>query len=250
MKEYIELKNPQELHNTFKKVYLNNIINECVLRSKDNHLYVQAIDMSNSIFLTCKSKQTTFPKGEFGINNISLLIKFLDSLADTKIQICYDVKHNTILFKRGKNELKYMLSAIDTIPTNVDVKKSPIKNVKSKMKYSLEITEKIKKDLNFYISLTSIKVIALTILPGTSSVILKAGNSVEHQFSVNAGKINTEIKNGVNVLMNSEYLNSIMNVLTWEKEKEIPFLEFTDEKQPVLINQNKDNIWALSPIAI
>lgn len=241
------------------RIYLGGILKECVLRVKKRRYSIQAVDMTNSIFISCsfksKNKDKSFLEDRaYGIGDLGLLCKYLDSIdtEDEKTELNIKRAKNRLIFNKGKrNSLRYLLTDPEVIPTDIS-QKNAVSKLEDTCKYRIQLKEVTKKDYLFYINLTGLNVVNLEISRGRA--FLSAGTEGDHQFSISLGKLShikdksKKVTKEFSISLYSEYLSAILQQLTWDNKKSMPEMKMSSANKPVIIEQDSNNIWALFPV--
>jgi hypothetical protein len=247
------MKEIKKLSLLLNRVYLNGKIKECVLRVKNKKLIIQSVDMTNSLFLycSCNRKGVGLEKGSYGIGNLEILCKFFSVIDNNKENLQIKKEDNKlILSKDNSNTFKYLLTDIQVIPTDINQKDAIIKITKNSI-YEIELEEQFKKEYNSYTSLIGLQVIQLK-MNKNQKVFLCGGREGEHQFEISLGKASLinktsdKKKEGIQLSIYNEHFGSILQQLKWDGET-IPKIKFAPQN-PLVIEQNKNNLWALLPI--
>lgn len=222
-----------------RRVFLGGIVESCVVIFKKGIISVQAVDMSNSVFLSCKSSLSGFSQGwELGLGNLDLLVKFLSSVEEKEVK--FKVLENRLVLRRPRHgELRYLLTEADLIPTAVEDKGSVGKLVKQ-CDYKLPLTVSVRDDIVGFVNTVKTKDVRLSF--GKEKAYLVGGADTEHQFRVNMGKVKG-LGEPFELCIYGDHMVKVFDVLEFG-EKEKPLLLFGDNK-PLVVQQDADNTWAL-----
>lgn len=247
--------NAKDLSRYLKRVYLNGNIKEVILHTSENSIGVQAVDLSNSLFINVISPFGFVDIGALGIPNLDLLIKYLDSVGDNTVTVSRPKVNGELgerLVFKTKNTFKMLLQDPDTIPTarEDEGEENPVEVLERNCKYFVHVTEEDRQDILKYARLTS--PVSVTIyLDKKGKCTIKGGHTNEHQWEVTCGKAidehgdPAEISDTVTSEVYGKYVTAIFNAL--EHSPENSYIALTElDDYPVLIKQDTD-VWAMLP---
>jgi hypothetical protein len=220
--------------------HLGGIINECVLTIKNGIGIIQSIDNSNCLFLSCSEELENMSDMELGISDLSILAKFFNDYTDESIgfQVTRDKKQLIFKPKRG-GLLKLLLLDIELVPTHIkepDAKDEMLSN----HSFSLDFNKDIAEDYLYYSNLLKNESSLIEVVGG--KVSLSSGKNEINQFNLPLGKIDSD---DFCTEIYKEHLVAIVQNLKWDEENK-PEILFGNET-PVIIRQDENNIWALTP---
>ena len=231
-----------------KQVHLNGLINECVIALKKGKATVEAVDITTTVVfisngVSIGSKRFT---AELGLGNLDLLIKFLSTMQDPKLNVKVLENRMTLSRKDKRRSLEYLLSLPALIPTRLRIdnedNSDPAEVYLETIEAKAEISQAFVKDFNTYI--TSLKTKIITILVKDSDVVFTIGPKSEHQFKLSLPLID-EAEDAFSVKINGEYFSKIVGTLEFNEDDDPVTIGFGDE-QPVII-ESEDALWAISP---
>lgn len=242
---------PSNLLSLLTRVHLGGIVKECVLHSGDDGFCsVQAIDMTNSMFVDVGMETELVGLGQLGLGNISLLVRFLERNADHEITVKITDGNRLELKTPSDSKLRFLLSEADLIPTVVE---NPNMMVELTDAYEFTVPldkAKVEELLAYY---GIVKPASVKFIFSKKNTLISGGLDSEHQFDIliNKPKRNDGAALGnmkaVTVNVFAQHLAAIMSALEWS-ETETPQLLFTsEESKPLVIQQNADCMWALVP---
>jgi hypothetical protein len=222
------------------RVHLKGLIEECVLSIKNGVGSIYAVDMSNSIFVSCSSAIGGMENMDIGLGKLSTLCKFLDD----GMEVNYDITDKWLtLRKRGKGTFKVLLLEKEQVPTAVQENgEESTKAIKESSPAKFDLKQTVVDDLIYYITLITCSSVIFSVKNGIASV--SSSKDLDQQFNMRIGT--TDSKEEYTVEVYSQYLLSVLRSLTWS-ETEIPTANIGD-KTPFVITQNEKNLWALTPI--
>lgn len=244
----------RNLLNMLRQVYLNGILEECVLKVKKGKGMIEAVDMTNSLIvisenpIMSKDVSTTL-----GLGNLELLIKFLSTLEEDKVIFKNKKKDDYKFFIQrsdSRRKLEYLLTGTDLIATKLESEKKKKKSVYQRMTgmmdYSVELTSTFIKDFLSYVSLLKTKNVLVKYNHKKEKISFVCGTTNEHRFRLSlSNPVEGEEGKSFNIKVNGEYLSRIFSVIDFNEE-EPPTLSFADEK-PIMIENGK-TAWALIPL--
>lgn len=236
-----------KLSKLLKRVYLGGIIEEAVV---DMDTYtIQAVDVTNSLFLKVTEDGTEKGIGKIGIGNLSLVTKFLDTF---KGEIGIKKNGNRLVISsEGRGELKYLMVDPDFIPTIVNEDNTEALLSPCVIKVDLEKT--VCTNFSTYFSLLKPKSAKIIYDTNSKAVSVESGLLSDHQFNLPIG-IATVLggkdapqPESFSISVFCQHFDQILNVLEWD-EKNKPWILMAPE-HPLLVVLNDKNIWALLPLA-
>lgn len=234
-----------------KNVWLNGLIDECVIKLKKKNAIIEAVDLTNNILVSSKVNvlKSSIEKIRLGIIDINIIIKFLSTIKDTKIQAEIDDKNNILKLKRedSKRAISYNLKDPDAIATVPD---EEIGNKYVDMQdYYSTIDNIFAKDFIAYINLLGKDSSReANIKYDGENIEFICGVKNENQFSLilDSEVVDLSESGGdVDIVVDGEYLSKILNTITFDNENK-PYI-YIGEDNPLVI-KTSDTMWALSPI--
>lgn len=233
-----------------KRVYLGGKITECVLASDGRKAQVNAVDLTNSIFVSVSAYFTpVLPIDRVGISNLSVLTKFLNNIeGDVPIAVV----ENKMTFKQPGSTFKFLLSEPDAIPTSIDSDKDLIASFMEGCLYEIELSEALVKQVLYYTDLIASEHSEL-VMNEDGKVKLLGGRVNESQFSLVLGKASykedkTEEFEELRIPLYNEHLKAILSELYFSKDDEYPPTIYFASDAALVIMQDEENIWALQPV--
>ena len=228
------------LGSLLSRANLGGLVEECVLDVRDGVGSIQAIDMTNSVFLSCQEQLGEgLPNSKIGIGNLSVLCKFF--AMDGEFSINLSDEWITVR-RKGHGFIRLQLLKSDQVPTAV-TQEDAEKKIIASCEVSLPFEEDSARDFEGFMGLMSCASVELRSKEGKIS--LSANKSEPQQFNVQLGEAK-EIKDGFKVAVYGDQLLRVVKVLHWEKDH-TPTIR-VGEKSPLVIQQDKRNFWALTPI--
>ena len=116
----------EDLTQHIQKARVNGLIDEVVL---DSEMKFCVTDMAKSVLSICKEGIGKSEFGEIGIFNLTLFLKAIEyakaSVFQNAESLEFFVEENRLVFRKGDNELKYLLSNPKVISSTVlDIEKT------------------------------------------------------------------------------------------------------------------------------
>jgi len=228
-----------------RRVHLGGLIEEAVV-NLDSYS-IQAVDITSSLFANIAEEGDIDGIGEIGIGNLSLVCKYLETF---KGEVALEMDGNRLIISSsGRGKLKYLTTDPEFIPTAI--KEGDVESLLGQCIISVVLEKSVCADIVTYFGLIKPKSAKFKYDPKSKSIVVESGLASDHQFSFQVGKakIISEGKAPFSVEVYSEHIGAVFNVLDWSDEKEKPCL-FMQDKHPIIIQQNENNLWALLPLGI
>lgn len=231
--------------NLLRRVHLKGLLEECVVKTDKETCSIQAVDMSNTVFVSSKEKIAGIKDFNVGLGKLSLLVNFLEEEQATQGTI----KDGwLILKKKGHGTVKTLLLEKDQVPTafNPENQKNPVQEIKKITNAELVMEKKSVENLLYYINLMNCNTVLFKVKGST--VCVSNNKDSEQQFDLRFGVCAGEKgKDEYITEVFGQYLSAVLRTLTWEGDGSTPSMRL-GPGAPILISQNKDNHWALTPI--
>jgi len=244
MADYVKTSNLLVL---LKQAHLGGVINECVLDISRGKGTVEAIDITNTIvFISTLNVASRSVRGELGLGSLDMVIKFLSTMSDNKLNT--EITANRMIIKRKdkRRRLDYLLSQPQLIATRLRMDGDKSENIEQKFLSSVEVQaeldESFIKDFNSYI--TTLKTKVVTVVIEDDDVWFHLGPKSEHQFKLSLPLVENDESFEINVKVNGEYLSKIFAAIEFDDE-EGTTIGF-GEDSPIVI-ESPLGMWAISP---
>lgn len=229
-----------------KKVHLGGIINECVLTIQGGNAVIQAIDMTNCLYVSVSTivgpEETDIPP--LGLTDIGTIIRLLETI-DSE-QITASVKENKWMRMRlrGRGMTTFLLTDPEMIPTAVSADNDVSKSLLKGAPYKLKITQEAKDNFLYFMGILKSKSIVVTAVK--NSIQIGSGPNETQQFTSSLGKIKSvQSVPDFSTIIYGEHLVPVLEVLSYEEDAQDVVVYFGTEN-PMIITQD-DNLWALTP---
>ena len=227
------------LHGLVNSVYLNGIINEAVLTFKRGEAFIQAIDPSNSLFVSNVIDIETVDDMKLGISDLGLLTKILQGNEQVQYELSTKEDKQWMKFKLPqKGSIKLLLTDPEQISTAVENDEAG-DNLLKDYKTALGLGKDVLAKLTYFIELLKPVSVLITIKKGV--VYATSNQKSDKQFKVKLGKV--EDAEDTSTEIYSEHLLSALKLVEEEAE-----LDIKDKDNPILLIQ-ENCIWAFSPIS-
>lgn len=234
--------NTASLSALLKRVNLSGLVEECVLKVENNVGSVSAIDMTNSVLICVNEPLPGLANGEYGISQISTLIKFLAMCKgeDITYSISEDKKWMT-LYHKGHGKLSVLLLENDMVGTRLTDEPKIHKQI-SKYPIALKLKGRFVEDALSYIGLGQCQSVVFTIRKDRA-ILVSSLSSEQQKFEVVIG----EVKNATEEVAVTVYAEQVSKVLSTIELLDDSSL-YIKKEHPIIIAQDEKNIWALTPI--
>lgn len=234
--------NTEPLRKLLERVYLNGLINECLLQvDKNNNGLVAAIDEKDSVVLSVSLPLPGLVKGNYGITNLSVLIKFLKTCQDEELSYKMSADKKWLTFRRkGHGKFSILLIEEDLVSTKME-DNSDIPSEVSSYSCSLLINNRFIEDALYYMSLVEQQGVEFNVNSGKVILVSSLGGS--QHFEISVGSVDKEIDD-ISVPIYGGQLQNVLNNIELQENSTLHLK--TD--YPVVISQDEKNHWALTPI--
>lgn len=227
-----------------KRAYLDGLIGDCVvLISSTGRFTINAIDITNSVFVSCSEKVSkNLEDKEIGVGDLKMLVGIFSSEGEENVEIDFIDDDARILIKRPKKRgvINYLLKDTELVSTAFKGSGDPYKKLLDICKSSVTLTAEKRKDVMFLTKTLSIsETRKIQLICKKKIVSLIGGLDTGHKFNIEIGRYDGK---GIekSLSFNAEYLTRILDVLEGDVE-----LYFGDGA-PLLVAQDKKNFWSLS----
>ncbi len=227
-----------------RRVYLEGKMKAgCVIELEDGIGSVRAMDIDGSVFVSCVSKIAEGFVGhwDLGIGNLDLMIKFLATVEEDTVKM--KLYKNRLILRRPKHgSLRYLLTDVELVPTVVEDSGTG-KQLVDQCQCSLPLIESVRDDTVKYIGMLGATEVLLSFKG--QKVTLMGGSETDHQYSLMMGKAECpKSVDDFHLRFHGDSLIKVFNILEYGEKKKLPVLLFAEDK-PIVIQQDKKNLWAL-----
>lgn len=197
-----------------EKAAVGGMINEIVL---DDTFNFSVTDDARSVLVVSKC---SFPSdlGRIGLFDLPLFVKSVQyvsgSVFDSGEDIELSVVGNRLVFKKGDNELKFLLSNTEVVSTTVKDIDSVLSKIRSKDCVSIPLTKKVVDDCCKSISLVSPEEVMLSVKGG--KVMFCVGKESEHNANLLVGVTSSALE--VTVKQRPDVLLKVLQVILSEED--------------------------------
>lgn len=179
----------KDMSTFLNRAYLGGKVSECVLQTTPEGMFIQAIDLTNTLLVNVVAPfETTLNAGPLGIGELGFLIKILDKFGDGNVDMA--VEGNRLVLKGLGNNIKYLLSSPEAVPTAPE-DASVFATIKDQCCYSVKLDEVNKGNLATNISLFKKPTVTVGIVAnnGRGSCAVTCGAETENQFIIQFGRV-------------------------------------------------------------
>lgn len=224
-----------------QRVFLGGKIEECLLVFDDGTAHVEAIDLSNTVYLMCAVEVPDAKKATLGIGDLGLLCKYL---GDAEGPVSLEPSESRLTVKRrGRGMIRCQLLEPKEVPTALEKPGVAAEKLSKGIQTTLTLKESKVADLLYHINLVRSKSVFLGVAGGT--VMAQSSPKDAQQFKLTLGKVEAD---DMRTEVYGEFLTAVLQVLTFGEKDEAPELGLSDGG-PVVISQGGQFLWALTPVA-
>lgn len=231
--------NGEKFLNHINKLNLGGLVNEAVL---DKDLRFAVTDESKSVVSISNISLGSNPHNDIGIFDLNLFIRALqyakDSIFVGDSEIVLDVVDNRLVFKKGQDEFKFLLSDSKVISNTIDNVDTVLKTVRAIDSASFKLTSLLKDKCLKAIQLITPETCTFTVQDG--SIFFEVGKSNEHNIVIDLGKV--KFKQSFSISLDPEFVSKVLGVLPMELDA---IIELRKE-MPVIIDI-QDYTFLISP---
>ena len=235
--------NINDLSHILSNVFLGGIIEGCLLQVEDNNVFIQAMDLTDSVFVQTVA-ELELKDCELGIGTLSVFTKYLESIKDVDTTLVLKGNRFVIKSKDGVR-VSYLLTEPDFIASYDDEWKEigdlveeELKNFDESMVLDKEAIDKfLNVSKHFENNSVTFKV------DGKGNVHLNAGPESGHQFDVKIGKI--EDVDQCSIKLYSDNVTAVFKAIDYEKE---PKMYISSEDDSPIVITNTATSWILRPM--
>jgi hypothetical protein len=229
-------------------VSVNGLINQCVIRvTKKGIGIVDAIDMSNSVFVHCEEQVLEKSETEvsYGLPDLSLIGNYLSHVEEVKFSIQGDdgEERHFVMSSRKSGRMRLRLLEVEGVPTVVKDDKAVSKLLEGyKDVEGYKINEEDRTRCSYYLSAVS-AVGSITLGAKKASIRISNEEDSAQHFEFQFGKSIGKGKDAAVTVYGDHFLSVLKNVDLSDGELTVLILD----NSPVIFKKGK-NLWALQPI--
>jgi len=240
--ENIEVTNIKKLINS---VYLDGLIEECIMKVDDVNISIQAVDMANTLFVSCEYESpfdNIVDDVILGLGDLGMLAKYFGMVGGDKVNIAK--KGNTLTVRWPKHgSLNYLLTDPDVIPNSVD-DEGATDNFRETTTHTIAIKDAFCKNFLSFISISKTELVTFQLKD--SKAYLRSGSTGEHKFTIPMGTVKGKKPLDTKVDIYGTHLTAIIKQLEFGEGAGGITMGFGKGK-PIVITQD-ERLWALLPI--
>lgn len=228
-----------------ERVCLGGLIEECLLHvGKDGIGNIAAVDFTNSVLLSV-SGELGFQEGLYGFGSLPLLISYLKSCQDDdKVSYMISDDEKWLLLHKGYGKLRTRLIEPDLVGTALEKGKTPDMGALIDSSLFVALEKRFVDDALYYMGLVGGHGVEFNVDADSGKVILCSVDiDCAERFEIFVADIKGLSETFV-VKIYGEQLRRVLTVLQLGDASGL----YLAKDFPIIIQQNKDNMWALSPI--
>ena len=221
-------------------VYLNGLIQECVIHVKNNKATILAMDLSASLFVQTTA-ELELDDTTLGVSDLALLYKYSNAIKELPVNI--KQKDNRLILNQKKTGiLKFLLAEADLIPSydfewGLDQTTAEFKKHESN---GMILSKEGCSKLGIIMSTFDLNSIQINV-DSKGKVSACGGLETEHQFTIQLGKVED-----VDELSLRVFTKILMPVLATVGDNDTTM--YLKEGEAILITSDVSS-WVIHPIA-
>lgn len=222
-----------------ERAALGGLVDELVL---DKELKFSVTDQSKSVCAICLKGLATNDVEEIGIFNLALFAKAVAYARDTIFaadEIDMQVVDNRLVFKKGGDEFKFLLSDPRVIGSTIDNANQVLDYFREKEGVDITLTPSVVQKCLKALGLIEADICSIVVQSG--QVHLKVGKIVDHNTVLSLGT--TKLNKNFTILFKPEFIIKVLSILP---ESGNSILELRME-MPAIIDST-DYIFLISPV--
>ena len=224
------------------KVYLQGLLNECIISSVGDQTLVSSIDPTNIIFLSIQEDIDISALGDLGLGDIQIVHKFISDCPTDKLKLVK--KANRMIIAHSGIDIEYLLTDPTLITTSVNSDK--FGEIIQSCEYSFKLTKQAREAFLYSTNLLKVKTASIVIENG--KVFLTGGLLHEHNFKLNVGTLeNGPVDTSFVCSFYADYIKAVFSVLDF-KDYEEPEIIFSPD-YPMVVQEGA-NSWAVFPLTL
>lgn len=243
---------PRSLTKLLQRAHLGGIVQESVLVEDNGFAYIQAVDLTNSLYLDVGAPTALTNLGTLGLSNMGVLTKFLDTHKDNPDLKVTRANNRLVIIAGARGRMKYLLAEPEAIPTVVS-DPDAMPRLVQRCTHTVGITLEQARDVQSLVN--TIKPAAVGFTVSTEGDVLLTGGLVsEHQFEFQLGRSTGATGRAYTTSVYANHLLAVLNVLDWSPD---PVPEgwpgpqlLSASGMPLFVRQDDDNLWALNPVQV
>jgi hypothetical protein len=238
--------NSKALLALLERVHLGGMLDECLLRVDSQGLgTVTAVDLSNSVMLSVQEPSIGLSAGNYGITNLTTLVKFLKACVGEELRCRIEKERWLSLYRRGHGKFSFLLLEEDSGPISTQLSEDPdFEQLAKGYDCSAHLKKQFAEDANQYLSMAGEQGVSFT-ASEQKGVHLHSAGTGGFRFTIPV-QPQIDVNGEVSVKVYSNQLQAVIGQLHFEEEE--PVLVHLKEEFPIIIQQDSDNFWALTPV--
>lgn len=215
-----------------EKAGVGGLINELVL---DTDFKFVVTDDSKSVLSICNVANPNNDLGEIGLFDLGLVINAVQyasgSIFNTDEELELKVVDNRLVFKKGDNEFKFLLSNPKVIASTVENIEETMKKLRSKEGISFIFTKNNIDTLTKAIQLINPEIVNIYVKD--KKVLALVGKETEHNAIVDLATLQNDVL--LKVIMKPDYFLKVLQVLPIDDQVSI---ELRDDYPIIFTSKN------------
>lgn len=207
--------NSQRLFDHINKARLGGLVNEMIL-GKD--LTFAVINEGKSVISICNKGPVNYTGGEIGIFNLELFSKAIQYARETifvgEEEIEFNIVENRLVFKKGDDELKFLLSNPKVISSTIDNASEVLEKISQGEAVIVKLIQSVKDKCLKAIQLVNPE--KCIFVSTGSKVQFFVGKETEHNVVIDLGITKSKVK--FNLVVKPDFLSRVLQSLPTEKD--------------------------------
>ena len=229
-----------------KHTYLNGIIDDAVITIKDNVATIDAIDMSQCVFVHAVENIGNAEDCQIGMQQLGVFLKVLDAIEQDTVKYTISGKDRQWLKLGIKNrgDARFLLTDPTLIATAIDGQQF-IDNVSTWPSVQMPINVKPTQDFLYFMQLFGSETVIVT--AKNKAVTITPAPDSPQSFDTKFGKLESDI--AIDATLTGKHIQQIMDSLEFEQPdvNETPIAHFAEkEEAPLVITQGENRFWAMT----
>ena len=224
--------------------HLGGAIEELVLTVEDGVGTVSAVDKTSCVFAFAQGDVGEIKNAVIGLKEVGFFIKAIGAAGSEKIEFLVEDDRWFKLQMVNAGEIKILLTAPDMIPTAISNYNEPIDKMKASVTHAMGLNKEAVDKFLYFQELVKNTTTTISVKNGLLSI--GSGKYETRTFQVPMGPIAGP---DMTVVVFGEFLKAVLSVLDWSEGACGKPTIFLGKDAPVLIEQDPDYFWSLSPSA-
>jgi len=228
-----------------RHAHLNGIIDDAVITVKDNVATIDAIDMSQCVFVHAVENIGEAQDCKIGIQRLSVFLKVLEAITEDTVKYTISGEENQWLKLGIKNrgDARFLLTEPDLIATFIDGQQF-IEKILSAANIQMALNPKSVEDFLYFMHLFNSDTVVINVK--NKAVTITPSPDSPQSFDVNFGELEKDIE--IEATITGKHIQEIMKGLQFGQEgAEAAIVNFSEKAQtPLVITQGENRFWAVT----